>query len=306
MVTAMSITCRGFVDQGQRAGRRVVRRAASRRVGRSCSTGSPTTTSSGSAARATINETVGLGGFAQAAAFALQTYQGGSPEAMIEMNLADVRHHGRRAHRLQDPVLRLPGHADRHRRPEGGRDRHHARCSTAAWPAAAAVRSAPASCALRSSASGPRPAPTPPATARSGKPARKPTARIGLRITAAAHDGLDLMLQWSDNRTMSDQGQLDALLSAMEAAGRPSSMSLPRPAGLRNFTELAAWLSGPGSGPAGQDRTIAGPSGPLPIRIYGPDRLSSSAAGPGAACRHVLPRRGMGSRRAGFARRAMP
>ena len=82
---------------------------------------------------------------------------------------------------------------------------------------------------------------------------------------------------------MSDQGQLDALLSAMEAAGRPSSMSLPRPAGLRNFTELAGWLSGPGSGPAGQDRTIADPSGPLPIRIYGPDRLSSSAAGPGAA-----------------------
>ena len=35
-----------------------------------------------------INETVGLGGFAQAAAFALQNYQGGSPEAMIEMNLA--------------------------------------------------------------------------------------------------------------------------------------------------------------------------------------------------------------------------
>jgi hypothetical protein len=35
-----------------------------------------------------INETVGLGGFAQAAAFPLQSYQGGSPEAMIEMNLA--------------------------------------------------------------------------------------------------------------------------------------------------------------------------------------------------------------------------
>jgi len=35
-----------------------------------------------------INETVGLGGFAQAAAFPLQNYQGGSPEAMIEMNLA--------------------------------------------------------------------------------------------------------------------------------------------------------------------------------------------------------------------------
>jgi Protein of unknown function (DUF1116) len=35
-----------------------------------------------------INETVGLGGFAQAAAFPLQNYQGGSPAAMIEMNLA--------------------------------------------------------------------------------------------------------------------------------------------------------------------------------------------------------------------------
>ncbi len=35
-----------------------------------------------------INETVGLGGFAQAAAFPLQNYQGGTPAAMIEMNLA--------------------------------------------------------------------------------------------------------------------------------------------------------------------------------------------------------------------------
>lgn len=34
-----------------------------------------------------INETVGLGGFAQAAAFALQAYQGGSPEEMVKMNL---------------------------------------------------------------------------------------------------------------------------------------------------------------------------------------------------------------------------
>ena len=35
----------------------------------------------------TIAETVGLGGFAQAAAFPLQKYQGGSPEAMVERNL---------------------------------------------------------------------------------------------------------------------------------------------------------------------------------------------------------------------------
>lgn len=34
-----------------------------------------------------INETVGLGGFAQAAAFPLQEYQGGSPERMVATNL---------------------------------------------------------------------------------------------------------------------------------------------------------------------------------------------------------------------------
>jgi hypothetical protein len=33
-----------------------------------------------------ITETVGLGGFCQAAAFALQAYQGGSPQAMAAMN----------------------------------------------------------------------------------------------------------------------------------------------------------------------------------------------------------------------------
>ena len=35
-----------------------------------------------------INETVGLGGFAQAAAFPLQEYQGGSSDGMVEMNQA--------------------------------------------------------------------------------------------------------------------------------------------------------------------------------------------------------------------------
>ena len=36
----------------------------------------------------TFNETAGLGGFAQAAAFPLQEYQGGSAEKMVEANLA--------------------------------------------------------------------------------------------------------------------------------------------------------------------------------------------------------------------------
>jgi Protein of unknown function (DUF1116) len=36
----------------------------------------------------TLNETVGLGGFAQAAAFPLQDYQGGTPQRMVDANLA--------------------------------------------------------------------------------------------------------------------------------------------------------------------------------------------------------------------------
>jgi hypothetical protein len=39
----------------------------------------------------TFNETAGLGGFAQAAAFPLQEYQGGSAERMVEANLAMYR-----------------------------------------------------------------------------------------------------------------------------------------------------------------------------------------------------------------------
>src|SRR5260221_14671520 len=78
------------------------------------------------------------------------------------------------------------------------------------------------------------------------------------------------MLQWSDNRTMAASGQLDALLASLVAAGRPSSMSLPRQQGLQNFTELAQWLAGPSTGPAGQDFTIAGPAGVGPVRLYRP------------------------------------
>lgn len=74
---------------------------------------------------------------------------------------------------------------------------------------------------------------------------------------------------------MADQEQLDALLSSLIAAGRPSSMSLPRPQGLRNFTELAQWLAGPSPAPAGEDRTIPGPAGPVPVRVYRPEPAGS-------------------------------
>lgn len=69
---------------------------------------------------------------------------------------------------------------------------------------------------------------------------------------------------------MSDRAQLDALLQALVAAGRPSSMSLPRPDGLRNFTELAQWLAGPGVGVPGEDLKLDGPAGQLAARVYRP------------------------------------
>ena len=82
---------------------------------------------------------------------------------------------------------------------------------------------------------------------------------------------------------MDAPGQLDALLASLVAAGRPSSMSLPRQQGLQNFTELAQWLAGPSSGPAGEDLTITGPAGAVPVRIYRPgSALRSPAAKPPA------------------------
>ena len=137
-----------------------------------------------------INETVGLGGFAQAAAFPLQNYQGGSPEAMIEMNLAmyDITVGENTDYKI--PYLRYRGTptaidvlkvAETGVTP-GARRR--------AWPAAAAGRSARASSAPRWSASAPPPMPTRPATARSRR--RGPgCCAAGRRPGGAA---LDLML----------------------------------------------------------------------------------------------------------------
>ena len=80
---------------------------------------------------------------------------------------------------------------------------------------------------------------------------------------------------------MSDKAQLDALLQALVAANRPSSMSLPRPDGLRNFTELAQWLAGPGkAGVPGEDLKLDGPAGQLAVRVYRP---AAHTAEPGQA-----------------------
>ena len=66
------------------------------------------------------------------------------------------------------------------------------------------------------------------------------------------------------------------------AANRPSSMSLPRPAGLRNFTELAQWLAGPAAGVPGEDLKLDGPAGQLAVRVYRPaPPAEAHAAEPG-------------------------
>jgi len=56
-----------------------------------------------------ICETIGLGGFAQAAAFPLQTYQGGSPEAMVDRNLELYRITQGENPDFQIPFLRYRG-----------------------------------------------------------------------------------------------------------------------------------------------------------------------------------------------------
>ena len=74
-----------------------------------------------------ITETVGLGGFAQAAAFGAADLPGriGRRRWSTE-NIAMYDITRRREHGVQDPVLRLPRHAGRHRRPQGRRDRRPA------------------------------------------------------------------------------------------------------------------------------------------------------------------------------------
>jgi acetyl esterase/lipase len=64
--------------------------------------------------------------------------------------------------------------------------------------------------------------------------------------------------------------EVAALLDELIAAARPSSMSLPLPQGRRNFVELFNSLSSTPPIGAVHDVAIAGPGGPLPLRIYSP------------------------------------
>lgn len=76
---------------------------------------------------------------------------------------------------------------------------------------------------------------------------------------------------------------MEALLNELIAAGRPSSTSLPLREGRRNFRELFISLAQPNDWGTTEDRTIGGPDGPVPVRVY---RSGGSETGPLTAFFH--------------------
>lgn len=87
MVTAMAFNCRSFAIRVSGLGRGWIE-GPHPTVEAKLFDGHTSDEITWMGGESVIAETVGLGGFAQAAAFPLQTYQGGSPEAMVERNLA--------------------------------------------------------------------------------------------------------------------------------------------------------------------------------------------------------------------------
>ena len=87
VVTAMTISCRGFAIRVSGLGNNWYR-GPHAVVEAKLFEGHTEDDIAWMGGESHITETVGLGGFAQAAAFGLQAYQGGTPEAMARMNLA--------------------------------------------------------------------------------------------------------------------------------------------------------------------------------------------------------------------------
>ncbi len=88
VVTAMAFNCRDFAVRVSGLGDHWFRGPLPTKFGAKLFEGYTENDIEFMGGESTINETVGLGGFAQAAAFALQDYQGGSAEKMVEANLA--------------------------------------------------------------------------------------------------------------------------------------------------------------------------------------------------------------------------
>ena len=91
------------------------------------------------------------------------------------------------------------------------------------------------------------------------------------------------------------------LLEQMADAGLPALNELS-PAEARVAAAGFAELGGPGDEVANvEDRTIPGPAGPIPVRIYTPDRRHGAPSRP-----RLLPRRRLGHRRPRDGRRHLP
>jgi hypothetical protein len=88
MVTGMVFNCREFAIRVSGLGDRWFRGPLPTMFGAKLFEGFTEADIEFMGGESTFNETAGLGGFAQAAAFPLQEYQGGSPEKMVEANLA--------------------------------------------------------------------------------------------------------------------------------------------------------------------------------------------------------------------------
>jgi len=87
VVTAMAFNCRDFAIRVSGLGGAWFRGPLPAKFGAKLFEGFTDDDIEFMGGESTINETVGLGGFAQAAAFALQDYQGGSADKMVEANL---------------------------------------------------------------------------------------------------------------------------------------------------------------------------------------------------------------------------
>ena len=89
----------------------------------------------------------------------------------------------------------------------------------------------------------------------------------------AAAEGTATVRVGRDDR---DRRQVAELLDALVAAGRPSSRTLSRPEGRRNFNDLVASVTSTAHVAGVEDRILTTRAGPVPVRIYWPDQAAGN------------------------------
>ena len=77
--------------------------------------------------------------------------------------------------------------------------------------------------------------------------------------------------------TERDRRQVAELLDALITAGRPSSRTLPLPAGRLNFNDLVASVTSTAQVAAAEDRILATSSGSVPVRLYRPHQAAGNS-----------------------------